>query len=306
MYSACIENSCIICGPTTKKRLLYPSNYREEDLNVDVFSARRLPDRLHGNVVQCENCGLVYANPLVDPAKLSHLYLASKYNYSEEEAFIQKTYERYVAKAAAQLNSSTKPWTFLDIGCGNGFMLASAKRQGFENVYGVEPSTHAIEHADPSIKAGIFQGMFSIDLVGENTYDLITCFQTLDHITEPDKFIRECLKALKPGGKVLFINHNIGSIPARILGERCPMIDIEHTYLHTKKTMNLLFTKEGYTNIQVFGVRNDYPIHYWCYMLPIPKSIKKSVVKLLNWKPLNKILIPLYAGNLGLIAEKPN
>lgn len=305
MYSARIENSCIICGQASKKRLLYPSNYREEDLNVDVFSARRMPDRLHGNVVRCETCGLIFADPLVDPARLAHLYLVSKYTYSEEESFIQKTYERYVAKAAAQLNPATKSWSFLDIGCGNGFMLQSAKKLGFESVHGVEPSSHAIEQADPSIRAGIIQGMFSGELVGENMYDLITCFQTLDHITEPDAFVRECLKALKPGGKVLFINHNIGSIPARLLGERCPMIDIEHTYLHTKKTMQMLFEKEGYTNIQVFGVRNDYPLHYWTYMLPLPKGLKKRAISILNRKPLNTILIPLYAGNLGLIATKP-
>lgn len=265
-----------------------------------------MPDRLHGNVVQCETCGLVFASPLVDPAKLSHLYLVSKYTYQEEESFIQKTYARYIEKAAAQLDPKTKPWSFLDIGCGNGFMLLSAKKIGFENVYGVEPSSDAIAQADPSIKAGIIQGMFSKELVGENKYDLITCFQTLDHITEPDKFVRECLSALKPGGKVLFINHNIASLPAKILGERCPMIDIEHTYLHTKKTMHMLFTKEGYTNVQVFGVRNDYPLHYWTYMVPMPKGLKKGLVSLLNFKPLNKMLIPLYAGNLGLIAEKPH
>ncbi len=272
---------------------------------MDVFSARRMPDRLHGNVVQCETCGLIFASPLVDPAKLSHLYLVSKYTYQEEESFIQKTYARYIEKAAKQLDPSAKPWSFLDIGCGNGFMLLSAKKIGFENVYGLEPSSDAIAQADPSVKANIIQGMFSKELVGENKYDLITCFQTLDHITEPDKFVRECLAALKPGGKVLFINHNIASLPARILGEKCPMIDIEHTYLHTKKTMDMLFTKEGFTNVQVFGVRNDYPIHYWTYMLPMPKGLKKTLVSLLNFKPLNKLLIPLYAGNLGLIAEKP-
>ena len=103
---------------------------------------------------------------------------------------------------------------------------------------------------------------------------------------------------------MLFINHNIASFTARILKERCPMIDIEHTFLHTPSTMRALFDEKGFIDISVFGVRNDYPLHYWAHLLPGPQTLKMPIVRFLKHSPLERIVIPLYAGNLGLIARK--
>ncbi len=296
---------CIICETDTHVRPLYKKNYREEDINEQIFSARRLPDRIHANVVRCEKCGLVFASPLVDPSLLSGLYEKSVYTYGNEETYIAKTYARYLKKLAQRMDTHTKPWSYLDIGCGNGFMLTAAKEAGFEHVYGCEPSHHAIEQADPSIRHFIKQGMFSAELFQNQRFDAVSCFQTLDHIPDPRAFVRECLKVLKPGGYVLFINHNIASLAARILGERCPMIDIEHTYLHTPETMRTLFSKEGFTEIDVFSVRNDYPLHYWAHLVPGPKKMKQKTLAFLKNSPIGQMIIPLYPGNIGFIGRKP-
>lgn len=297
--------TCIICESGEFVRPKYPKNYRDEDLNKEIFSARRLPDRIHGNIVECSCCGLVFASPLVDPSKLPKLYEESVYTYGDEERHITKTYARYLKMLSKRMDPNAKPWSYLDIGCGNGFMLVAAKKLGFANVYGVEPSTHAIEQADASVRGNIMQGMFSVELVGENRYDAISCFQTLDHIPDPRAFVRECMAALKPGGYVLFINHNIASIAARVLGERCPMIDIEHTYLHTPHTMKLLFGTEGFERIETFPVRNDYPIYMWMRLLPFPKNMKPGLIEWSKKLVLGHAIIPMYPGNLGLIARKP-
>ncbi|MDB4978591.1 MAG: SAM-dependent methyltransferase [Candidatus Peribacteria bacterium] len=301
-----MQNICILCGTNNYAQKLYESNVRDEDLNERVFSARRLPDRLHGTILRCKKCGLVYASPLIDTATLADLYKTSAYTYSGEETYIKKTYARYLARLANELNVRKTPRTYLDIGCGNGFMLEAAKELGFQEVLGAEPSSHAIAQAADSVRGGIAQGMFSAELIGENRVDALTCFQTVDHITDPVAFVAECLRVLKPGGLALFINHNIGSFTARILGERCPMIDIEHTYLHTPQTMKILFEKEGFSDIRTFAVRNDYPIHYWAHLFPGPKKIKEPLISFLKKNVVGKIVIPLYAGNLGLIAQKPN
>lgn len=300
-----MSNVCILCHTNDFARELYPSNVRESDLNVHVFSARRLPDRLHGRILRCGACGLVYASPLLDTSRLADLYAKSTYTYNEEEPYIQRTYGRYIARARHVLQHQAKPLSYLDVGCGNGFMLQEALAQGFEEVCGVEPSQHAIDQANPSVRSRILHGMFSRTLMGDRRFDLVTCFQTLDHLTEPVAFVRECLSILKPGGAVLFINHNIASLTARLLGEHCPMIDIEHTYLHTPATMRRLFSEQGFTDIQVFAVRNDYPIHYWMHLVPGPHALKTSVIRRLKSIALGRIVLPLYAGNLGLIARKP-
>jgi SAM-dependent methyltransferase len=304
-YTLDMSNVCLICGTNAHAKVLYESNVQEDHLNVQVFSARRMPDRLHGRILRCEKCGLVYASPLVDPVTLSHLYEKSVYTYQGEEEHIERTYARYLEKAMGYLDETDKPWSYLDIGCGNGFMLRAAKKLGINAVFGVEPSSHAIAQAPEEYRDHIMQGMFSEELLQGKKFSLISCFQTLDHITEPEKFVKLCLTALKPGGIVLFINHNISSVTARILGERCPMIDIEHTYLHTPDTMRMLFERVGFVGIHTFAVRNDYPLHYWVHLFPMPNSWKKSIVSWLRRHAIGRIIIPMYPGNLGLIARKP-
>jgi SAM-dependent methyltransferase len=39
--------------------------------------------------------------------------------------------------------------------------------------------------------------------IGSGTYDLVLCSQVLEHIAEPDKAIREVIRVLRPGGKLV-------------------------------------------------------------------------------------------------------
>lgn len=297
--------SCIICGTREHSSILYPANVTDADLNPEVFSARRLPDRIHETVMRCGTCGLVYADTLLDHAKLEALYKKSEYTYDEEEPYIRKVYGRYLRRLLPRLAGRPRPLSYVDLGCGNGFMLREARDAGFGEVYGVEPSRHAVEKADPSVKDGMLCGMFSPEIMAGRRVDALSCFQVLDHIPDPVRFVHDCFEVLKPGGCALFINHNIASWTARLLGERCPMIDIEHTYLHTPGTMRELFSRAGFAGIEVFSVRNDYPLYYWMHLVPGPRRLKQAVIRFLKTSGIGRMVIPLYPGNLGLIAVKP-
>ena len=297
---------CAVCGTNDYARELYKSTAQSTDINPEIFSARRLPDRVHGTILRCARCGLVYQDRFIKQEELQQLYRQSTYTYKGEERHIQRTYARYLAKTLPLLRTQPRPLAYLDIGCGNGFMLTAAKELGFENVFGVEPSAHAIACAEETIRPNITQGMFPAAELHGKLFDGISCFQTFDHVPNPRKFLADIFVALKPGGVALFINHNIASLTARILGERCPMIDIEHTFLHTPSTMRTLFQEAGFSNIRTFSVRNDYPLHYWFHLLPLPRSIKTPCIRFLKWSKIGYLIIPFYPGNIGHIAQKPS
>lgn len=303
--SSTTQNICALCGNNDRIRILYTSTIKEADLNPDIFSARRAPDRVHGEILRCDGCGLVFPRHFIDSATLRCLYAQSKCTYGSEEPFIRKTYARYLSKLKPLLVDQPKPLSYLDIGCGSGFMLEEAVMQGFDDVCGVEPGAATAAQASTLVRDRILVGMFAPALIGSHRFDVITCFQTLDHIPDPVGFVRDCHAALKPGGAILFINHNIASWTARMLGERCPMIDIEHTFLHTPETMKLLFERAGFRDIDVFPVRNDYPLRYWVHLLPLmPQSIKKILTNILSGLGIANVILPLSVGNLGLIARK--
>jgi SAM-dependent methyltransferase len=255
-------------------------------------------------MMRCTACGLVFPRRFLGASVLQKLYEESTYLYDDLSPFITKTYMRYVREAMKLLRHQPKPWSSMDIGCGDGFMVHAMQNAGFD-AWGIEPSDDATGKADAAIRTKIIRDMAGPETLGREKYDLLTCFQTLDHIPDPVSFAHHCFDALKPGGVVLFINHDIASWTAKILGKYCPMIDVVHTYLHTPSTMRTLFTRTGFTEVSVQSVRSDYPLWYWFHMVPFGKVGKTRMIAFLRKIGIGNILVPLYAGNLGLIARKP-
>ena len=54
------------------------------------------------------------------------------------------------------------------------------------------------------------------------------------------------LPGVAPGGVVLSLNHNVEAFSARLLKERSPIIDIEHTHLYSPSTQRMLFEEAGF------------------------------------------------------------
>ncbi len=299
-----IDAVCILCGKNDAAVTLYPATMTEEQATPQVFSARCAPDRLYMEMMRCTKCGLIFPRRFPDPSVLRGLYEDSTYLYDELEPVLVKNYMRTVQRAMTALARKPRPWKALDIGCGNGFMVKAMQDAGFD-AFGIEPSSDAISKADAAIRSKLIHGLANTETLGKERYDLLTCFQVLDHMPDPVSFVQNCYDSLTPGGVVLFVNHNTSALSARLLGRHSPIIDVVHTYLHTPSTMRTLFGRTGFEEISIHSVRSDYPLQYWFHMTPFQGTWKKRVLAMLRRTGIGKLPIPLYAGNLGLIARKP-
>lgn len=283
---------CPICGPRVVKKQLYRQNFILSQITARVFSARRRPDRIHYRLVRCGRCGLVFSDPVLPLSQLTSLYRESRFTYSGHVADLTKTYGyylRYLEKYGVIKDR------LLEIGCGNGFMLLEAKRQGYREVWGVEPSGDAVRQAPETIRPYIKQTVFRPKLFSKNYFDAVCFFQTFDHISQPNNFLKACFDLLKPGGLILAFNHNVESLQAKLLKEKSPIIDVEHTYLYSPATMRLIFKKNKFQVLRIGPSFNIYPIDYLWQLLSAPKWLKP---------PFNfKLKLPI--GNLFLAARKP-
>jgi hypothetical protein len=72
-------------------------------------------------------------------------------------------------------------------------------------------------------------------------------------------------------------NHNIESWSARFLGEKSPIIDIEHKYLYSPTTMRRIFEINGYEVKEEGNVWNTYSITYLFHLLSLPSSEARSL-----------------------------
>ena len=89
----------------------------------------------------------------------------------------------------------------LDVGCGGGILSEGMALKG-AIVTGLDVEPHAIEAA----KAHAEQHHLHIQYVCqpieeyEGAYDLVTCMEMLEHVSEPQLVIEHCTRLLKPGG----------------------------------------------------------------------------------------------------------
>ena len=74
---------------------IYPANFQPQDLSSEVFSARRLPDKIHYRMVVCRKCGLMRSNPVLSQEFLDRLYTQSHFIYPQEAIWAAQTYRSY-------------------------------------------------------------------------------------------------------------------------------------------------------------------------------------------------------------------
>ena len=292
---------CPICETDRHDREVYVSNFESKDLNEQVFSARRLPDRLHYRMVRCRECGLLRSNPILSPVALARLYEKSRYTYAAEAIFTRRTYGELLRRAAPLAPGRER---IMEIGCGSGFFLEDALAQGFREAHGVEPSTEAIAHAPEHLRPTIRQGLYDETTFPAEHFDAVCAFQVFDHVPDQTALLRACRKHLKKGGVALFVNHDARATTARILGRLSPIIDVEHTALFDKTTFPRIFRKCGFEVRDVFAVKNTYPLSYWTQLAPLPGLLKSPLLALLRGSSAGRIPITLSAGNIGILAAK--
>jgi SAM-dependent methyltransferase len=295
------QTRCAICGTEGNARELYPANFDLQALSPEVFSARRLPDRIHYRMVQCNACGLVRSDPVAPAELLAQLYHQSAFTYTDEVADLKRTYGGYLARLDSY---GARQGALLEVGCGNGFFLQQALAQGYRSVRGVEPSQAAVSQAPAELRGAIVCDLMRPGLFGPGEFDVICLFQVFDHVPDPGLLLDACHAALRPGGLVLALNHNVAAVSARLLGERSPIVDIEHTYLYSLATMGRLFAAHGFGIRKAGSVWNRYSLRYLVRLLPLPKGAKEKALGWLQRHAIGRLRLRVPLGNLYLVAER--
>lgn len=293
---------CAICGTEGNARILYEARLPANSFSPEIFSARREPDRIHYRIVKCRACDLVRSDPILDEDSLVELYSGASFDYQEELENLKKTYRGALDRLFLKDPSHKR---LLDVGCGNGFVLEEALRAGWEKVAGFEPTTDAVTAAAPGVRDSIITGPLVAGQFEAGSFSAITLFQVLDHLSDPLEALQTCADYLEPGGVMLIWNHNVAALSARLLGERSPIFDVEHTYLYSPRTLSRLIEAAGLSVLEVGSVRNTYSIPYFLRLAPLPTGLEASAGRVLKALTLDSSTLNLPLGNMALIARKP-
>ncbi len=293
---------CHLCG-TDDYQVLFPGNSRQLTLRAEHIAAREggITQQYRHNWVRCNHCGLVYVNPIPDPNELEALYRESDQGgYDREIDNVVHTYSKYLSR---YLKLLPKRGLALDVGAGSGFFLQAMLRLGFRKVVGFEPSSSTYQKASPEIKPHIINGPFSEDAISPGSVDLITCFQTLEHLPNPGETLAKFAGLLRPGGIVMVVAHNFASLGVRLLGVRHPIVNAGHLVLFDPLTIRGLFARR-FDVIDVFKVVNRYSLHYWLSLLPVNERLKRGMRKAVSTLGLSHVTLDLSLGNMAIVARK--
>lgn len=292
---------CAICGTLDEATELFAATITADAFDARHFSARRSPDRVHYRMVRCNNCGLIRSDPAADPARVAGLYARSTFDYEGEVENLRRTYGRYLARLD-RLGAARDG--LLEIGCGNGFFLEEALRMGYRDVQGIEPSRDAIASAHESVRNLIVEDVLRPGMLEEQSVSVVCLFQVFDHLPDPAAALDELHRALRPRGLALFLNHDAGAPSARLLGERSPIVDIEHYYLYTQETLGRLVAAHGFEVAESGSVWNQYSVAYLTRLVPMPAAAKRGALRFLDWSHIGGLEPSMPLGNLYVVARK--
>ncbi len=94
--------------------------------------------------------------------------------------------------------------TVLDIACGTGYGSSLLLFRGAKRIYGGDISEEAIKFAKEHYRNIDFRVMNAEQLPFEdNFFDVIVSLETLEHLSNPEKFVGEAKRLLKTGGVLI-------------------------------------------------------------------------------------------------------
>jgi 2-polyprenyl-3-methyl-5-hydroxy-6-metoxy-1,4-benzoquinol methylase len=184
------------------------------------------------SVLECLQCGLVYVTPRLHGEELAKVYGEGYWKSDNPKA---RGYADYAREASLYLKTFQKRMAFvrrwlaprarvLDVGCAAGYFMQVVRDDGHE-VLGIEPSAAIAGRAaatlgHDAVHVGAIETAPPARGYRAGSFDLVTLWDVIEHIPDPQAALRHLRTLLAPGGRLLLETQNVQSRWARLLGRR--------------------------------------------------------------------------------------
>ncbi len=219
-------------------------------------------------LVKCNDCGFVFSKKIPTNEELISHYDG----YGRNDYLSPITIKRY-NEILDKLEKYRKTNKLIDVGCGIGYFLEEAKKRGWE-VYGTEMTDKAVEICKQK-GINIYHGELNISDFEEGSFDVVTSFEVIEHIYNPQEEAKKFNYLLRKGGLLYLTTPNFNSFSRDILKDKWSIIYYpEHLSYYTKKTINSLLSNNGFVKkcILTTGIS----------LTRYKKSLNKSSQKLIS------------------------
>jgi SAM-dependent methyltransferase len=285
------EQGCPLCSGCDLEIFM---NSKDGVLNADTLGSSRT-EVTPGKILRCRTCGFVFSAFRPTDEELHTLYREMDPTvYERETPGRQRTAERHLKMVQQYLTSGR----LVDVGCASGSFLSVAADAGWM-VTGVEPSEILANRAIKALtgRGEIYCSTLQRANLSSSSFDALTLWDVLEHVTHPVSFLTDCVRLLKPGG-YLFLNlPDISSIQARFLRERWPLFLPEHLNYFDRNTLKFCAEKTGLEWVGFDRRPASFTLRYVLYRLAQHKIPTTTLgYKILQNNALGNLTVPVYLG----------
>ena len=202
--------NCRVCNTKTDPFLRVPSDGLDEPF-LDDGLRRQLPEL---KLRRCAECGCLWA----DDARQEEATLVAAYERVSDSYFEptdnDPRFVRFYKDLEELLKEHVSGRQILDVGCGDGTFLLTLSNDWSK--HGVEPSVSGARLARER-KLDVSCG--TLDTWSESyEVDLISALDVIEHVVDPNNFVKSLKRRLRKGGVVLLLTGDANAYSARIAG----------------------------------------------------------------------------------------
>jgi len=283
---------CNLCGADN-----YTEYLTRGDLNLFTKGTFRL--------VRCLECGLVYLNPRPSAKEIQSYYLDDYDQYSvavrDEKSTLVRLARRYgLRKRIRAILHYKSKGRLLDVGCATGDFLAEMHKVRGWDVYGVEPSPVASQYARQHLGVSVRTGLF--DEVGftEGSFDVITMWNVLEHLSDPFHSLSTINRLLASNGLLVVSTPILDSLDARMFGPYWIGYEIpRHLYIFSTETLKAMFRRAGFKIIASQCLYGGYAasassFRFWLRARALGACWRETLENVLFAYPLRFLFAPYF------------
>ncbi len=232
------------------------------------------------DIVRCKDSGLVYvANPLPE-AELAAFYSVEYFegesarkgyaSYRQDEPVLRANFRELVGRRAGDATrAGLDPGALdlLDWGCAYGYFLDEA-RPRLGRVCGVEINEGVAEIARSRLGLDVRSGPSASRSFDAGSFDVITLWDVIEHVSRPRATLLEVARLLRPGGSLYLTTGDIGSPLARLLGRRWRLVNPpQHVTYFSERTLSGLLAACGLETLAVERVGKRVSLRLFLFIL---------------------------------------
>jgi len=172
-------------------------------------------------IASCAACGCHFVpDPVPDPARYDEDYFAGAGTcgyggYLADRELILANFARR-ARWVASLAPGAR---VLDVGAAYGFFVKAARDAGLD-ASGLEPVAPCARFAREELGVRLHTGRIEDAPLAAGSFDVVTLFDVIEHLTDPTSALERIHRLLAPGGMVVVETGDLGGLLARVVGAR--------------------------------------------------------------------------------------